>query len=79
MADAKRLPGHIVWSTRKLDLSDLWLRKWYIQQVLVHGRAEDVAQLDWEKVRKLLPELHLPDDARRLWEEYFTNQAETKC
>jgi hypothetical protein len=39
--------------------------------VLIHGRAEDVAQLDWEEVRRLLPELDLPTEVRRLWEDYF--------
>ncbi len=79
MADVKRVPRHIVWSTRELAPSDPWLRKWYIQQVLVHGRAEDVDQLDWEEVRRLLPELHLPDDVRRLWEGYFASLAEAEC
>jgi len=66
-----RPPRHIVWSKRELDLSDPWQRRWYIKQVLVHGRAEDVAGLDWEEVRRLLPELDLPSEIRRLWEGYF--------
>ncbi|MGC9530528.1 MAG: hypothetical protein ACP5G2_08000 [Candidatus Bipolaricaulaceae bacterium] len=66
-----KVPRHIVWSARELDLSDPWQRRWYIRQVLLHGRAEDVAQLDWEEVRRLLPELDLPSGVRRLWEEYF--------
>lgn len=49
---------YIVWSTNKeIDLSDPWQRKWYIGEVLSNGRAEDIAELDWDEVRKLLPEL----------------------
>ena len=63
---------YIVWSTNKeFDLSDPWQRKWYIGEVLSHGRAEDIAELDWDEVRKLLPELNLPKRVRRLWEDYF--------
>ena len=63
---------YIVWSTNKeVDLTDPWQRKWYIKQVLTHGRAEDVAELDWDEVRRLLLELNLPRRVRRLWEDYF--------
>ncbi|MCD5408548.1 hypothetical protein LR090_04915 [Candidatus Bipolaricaulota bacterium] len=68
------MPKYIVWSKGELDLSDPWQRRWYIQQVLIHGRAEDVAALDWEEVRRLLPELTLPKDVRRLWESYFDSR-----
>jgi len=65
---------YIVWSTNKeIDLNNPGQRKWYIQQVLTHGRAEDVAELDWDEVRRLLPELRLPERVRRLWEDYFKN------
>ncbi|MBI5166243.1 MAG: hypothetical protein HY998_00695 [candidate division NC10 bacterium] len=63
---------YIVWSTDKeIDLNDPWQRKWYINQVLTYGRAEDIAELDWDEVRRLLPELNLPLRVRRLWEDYF--------
>jgi hypothetical protein len=36
---------YIVWSVdRSLDLSNPWIKKWFIKQVLTKGRAEDVAQ-----------------------------------
>lgn len=62
---------HIVWSKNKIDLSDPFQRKWYIKQVLTYGRTEDIALLDWEEVKKLLPELKLPPHIKRLWENYF--------
>ncbi len=67
---------YIIWSTDALDLTDPWQRRWWIQQVLVHGRAEDVAALDWEEVRQLLPALDLPPKLRQLWEEYFAHASE---
>ena len=64
---------YIVWSKNDIDLTDPWQRKWYIQQVLTHGRAEDVAELDWEEIERLLPELNLPKEIRSLWEDYFND------
>lgn len=65
---------YIVWSTdREIDLNDPFQRKWYIRQVLCHGRAEDVAALDWDEVKRLLPELNLPRNVRQLWEAYFAH------
>jgi len=62
---------YIVWSKKEIDLKDDWQRKWYIKQVLTHGRAEDIAGLDWEEIKNLLPGLHLPREVKRLWESYF--------
>jgi hypothetical protein len=67
---------YIVWSKRELDLSDPWQRKWYLQQVLIHGRAEDVSALDWEEVRRILPDLDLPPEIRSLWERQFARDTE---
>ena len=66
---------YIVWSTiKEIDLEDPWQKKWYIKQVLTRGRAEDIAALDWEELKKLIPELDLPGDVKRLWENYFNAQ-----
>lgn len=65
---------YIVWSKRELDLSDPWQRKWYLQQVLIQGRAEDVSALNWEEVRRTLPDLDLPPEVRSLWERQFTRE-----
>jgi hypothetical protein len=66
---------YIVWSTKKeIDLSDPWQRKWYIKQVLIYGRAEDIAELEFEEIKNLLPELELPKRIKSLWEDYFTSK-----
>ena len=53
------------------DLEDPGHWKWYIQQVLTHGRSEDVARLDWEEITVFLGEISLPREVRGLWENYF--------
>ncbi len=62
---------YIVWSKNEIDLEDPWQRKWYIQQVLTHGRSEDVIQLDWEEIGMFFREISLPYEVRSLWEDYF--------
>ena len=67
---------HIVWyaDLEKIDLSDPWVRKWWIQQVLIHGRLEDIKKLDFNEVRKTLSSLHLDSKIKSLWEDYFRYQ-----
>lgn len=62
---------HIVWSTDRLDLADPFQRKWYIRQVIEHGRAEDVAGLDLDEVARLLDELSLPPHLHNLWTRFL--------
>jgi hypothetical protein len=64
-------PRHIVWSTNKLDLSNPFIKKWYLEKVLENGRAEDIASLNWKEIKKLLPEMNLPENIKRLWLKYF--------
>ncbi|RLE37498.1 hypothetical protein DRJ23_05810, partial [Candidatus Acetothermia bacterium] len=59
---------------REIDLSDPWQRRRWISQVLTHGRAEAIAALDWDEIRRLLPDLNLPPLIRRLWEGYFRDE-----
>lgn len=66
---------YIVWSKRELGLSDPWQRRWYIRQVLLHGRSEDVAELDGGEIHRLLPELDLPAEVRSLWERCTAREA----
>jgi len=65
---------YIVWSKNEIDSNDPFQKKWYIKQVLTYGRAEDIASLDWEEIRRLLPEIDLPADIKRLWNDYFNAQ-----
>jgi hypothetical protein len=64
-------PRHIVWSTDRLDLADPFQRKWYIRQVIEHGKAEDVANLDLAEVARLLDELNLPPHLHSLWSRFL--------
>lgn len=67
----EKIPRYILWSKDEIDLTDDWQRRWYIRQVLMYGRAEDVAKLDWDEIERLLPELNLPPVLHLLWESYF--------
>lgn len=64
-------PRHIVWSTDTVDLSDPFQRRWYIRQVLLHGRAEDIRALDLDEVEALLDDLNLPPHLHSLWKTYL--------
>ncbi|MBC7319736.1 hypothetical protein H5T89_03735 [bacterium] len=67
---------YISWSKEDLDLNDSFQRRWYIKQVLTYGRAEDIASLNWDEIKEILPYLNLPKEIRKLWEEYFANKRE---
>jgi hypothetical protein len=64
-------PRHIVWSTNQVDLSDPFQRRWYLRQVLTHGRAEDICSLDLEEIRRELDELDLPPEVYSLWKSFL--------
>jgi hypothetical protein len=66
-----RPPTYIVWSTDEIDLSDPFQRRWYIQQVLTHGRAEDIRALDLDEIAAVLDEILLPQDVRSLWQRFL--------
>lgn len=70
-------PTYIVWSTDHVDLSDPFQRRWYIQQVLTHGRAEDICALNLNEIVAVLDEIILPEDVRSLWQRFLeTRHAE---
>ncbi len=71
-------PRYIVWSTDQVDLADPFQRKWYLRQVLTHGRAEDIAGLDLEEVARLLDDLNLPPHVHSLWEFFLDGRDSTK-
>jgi hypothetical protein len=64
-------PTYIAWSTDQVDLSDPFQRRWYIQQVLTHGRAEDIRALNLEEIAAIIDEIILPEDVRSLWEHFL--------
>lgn len=64
-------PRYIVWSTDRIDLSDPFQHKWYLRQVLTHGRAEDVRTLDLDEVARQLDELNLPPHIHDLWKRFL--------
>ena len=66
-----RPPAYIVWSTDQIDLSDPFQRRWYIQQVLTHGRAEDLRTLKLEEIAAELNKIILPEGVRSLWERFL--------
>jgi len=72
-----RPPAYIVWSTDQIDLSDPFQHRWYIQQVLTHGRAEDIRALKLDEIAAALDDIVLPDDVRSLWQRFLeTRRAE---
>jgi len=66
-----RPPTYIVWSKDQIDLSDPFQRRWYIQQVLTHGRLEDIRTLNLDEIAEVLDEIVLPEDVRSLWQCFF--------
>ena len=68
-------PSHIVWSADGVDLSDPFQRKWYIRQVLLHGRVEDIRILDLEEVAALLDDLNLPPALYQLWKTFLETRS----
>ncbi len=67
-------PRHIVWSADTVDLGDPFQRRWYIRQVLLHGRAEDIRTLDLDEVEALLEDLDLPPHLYALWKMYLEHR-----
>ena len=64
-------PRHLDWSTDAPNLNDPVQRLWYIRQVLLHGRAEDIHTLNLLEVAVSLDELNLPRPVYRLWKTFL--------
>jgi hypothetical protein len=72
-----KIPRHIVWSTDKaetIDLNEPENRRWWIKQVLMNGRMEDILALDLDEVERILPDLYLPRPIKKLWSDYFAKR-----
>ena len=80
-----KVKRYIVWSANpeKLNLSDSWTKKWWLKQILTHGRKEDIKELNLKEVEVYMKKLDLPSDFASLWRDYFTwrksnrNESET--
>lgn len=64
-------PRHIVWSTDSLDLDDPFQRKWFTEQVLLHGRTEDLQYVNFAEVAEWLDDFNLPSEMRDLWRAFL--------
>jgi len=64
-------PHYLVWSTDEVDLNDPFQRRWFLQQVLTHGTAEDIRKLDFNDVSREIDHLHLPADVESLWRAFL--------
>jgi len=64
-------PRYLVWGTDSVDLSDPFQRRWFMRQVLLHGRSEDIRELDLDEVAASLDDLRLPAHLHRLWRQFL--------
>lgn len=67
-------PPYIVWSTDRVDLTDPFQRRWYLRQVLIHGRSEDIHTLDLVEIQHELENLNLTKDVLSLWRSFFAKR-----
>jgi hypothetical protein len=67
-------PRYIVWSTDQVDLGDPFQHRWYIRQVLLHGRAQDLRLLDLREVAVELDQLDLPVELHTLWKRLLESK-----
>ena len=49
-----------------------------MRQVLLHGLADDIRQLDLDEVEQNLEALDLPPDLYRLWKDYLDSRHERR-
>ena len=54
-----------------MDLSDLFQRRWYLRQVLLYGREEDISQLNLEEIAASWSALRLPEPVASLWRDFL--------
>ncbi|HNR02625.1 MAG TPA: hypothetical protein PKK59_08830 [Anaerolineaceae bacterium] len=69
-------PRHLVWSTDKVDLSNPFQKRWYLQQILIHGTAEDIRRLDKDEVAREIDHLNLPLEIESLWRDHLGSRHE---
>jgi hypothetical protein len=67
-------PRHLVWSTDEVDLEHPFQRRWFLTQVLSHGTAEDIRQLDFDEVEHEIEHLVLPPEVDSLWRTFLESR-----
>ena len=67
-------PRHLVWSTDTVDIADPFQKRWFLQQTLIHGTAEDIRRIDIDEVARELDFLQLPGDIKRLWRSFLDSR-----
>jgi hypothetical protein len=68
------IPRYIVWSTDQIDPQDPYQHRWLLRQVLVHGRAEDIRNLDFDEIELELDLLNLPVEIDSLWRQFLEHR-----
>jgi len=68
------IPRYIVWSADDVDTDDPFQRRWLLRQILIHGRAEDIHQLNLSEVSQELEALDLPPDLHQLWKSFLESR-----
>jgi len=66
-------PCQLAWSTDTVDTADPFQRRWYLQQILTHGTAEDIRRVDLDEVAREIDALELPADIDRLWRTFLAS------
>ncbi|MBI4209020.1 MAG: hypothetical protein HY538_04860 [Deltaproteobacteria bacterium] len=46
-------------------------KRWYVARVLMRGGKEDIRAVGLETIRRLLPDISIPQRIREFWNWYF--------
>ncbi|NLI12417.1 nucleotidyl transferase AbiEii/AbiGii toxin family protein [Pelotomaculum propionicicum] len=68
----------LFWSVPDDVLEDPAFTSWRIKTVLCEGLAEDVELLDKNQIEKVLTQRFLPLKIKRIWTEYFQDEAQIR-
>jgi len=55
-------------------MSDPFQQRWYLQQILIDGTAEDIRGLDKDEVAREIDRLKLPSEIASLWCNYLESR-----
>jgi hypothetical protein len=63
-----------MWSAEKINLNDPFQRRWYLRQVLLYGKSQDIRNLDLNHVEQELDSLDLPEEIDSLWRRFIESR-----